>query len=304
MSEIQEHVNEIASSLASIYLSAPLTDIRLIQGKGEVNQVYAITANSRRAILRINDYSEFERFKKEEWCIESARANSIPTPKLLHVGSDDKCSYTLFEFISGDNGRTINDTNDTWYVLGKHLRLIHSIAVKGFGDTLSDITDGNTAQWQKYVEDNIRALRSTLLVEKGILTSTQTAKLQALFRELMSKNFSLGLNHGDYSLANTIISSDGTPYIIDWGSAQAHIVPHHDLAVILEESLGEEDKKYTALLSGYGMTRWDYEVIKEEILVLQLLDALDKVRWAIDKAPHRVEHHSIRLANFAKKTAL
>lgn len=299
-----EHISKVASTLAKDYLGSPLTDLWLIQGKGEVNQVYKVATTTNTAILRVNDYAEFKRFKKEEWCIKSARASNIPTPNLLHVGRDDECSYSLLEFIPGDNGQSINDTNDTWYVLGNYLRQIHNIPVIGFGDTLSDITEGSKTQWHKYVEDNISALQSKIINLDEILTNTQNAKLQDLFKNLLNKDFAFGLNHGDYSLANIIISSDGVPNIIDWGSSQAHIVPHHDLAVIIEESLSEKGEKYVALLSGYGTIRKDYEVIKEEIRVLQLLDAFDKVRWALDKAPNWIKHHKKRLAKFVQNAAL
>ena len=301
MSISQEHISQIASALAEDYLGAPMTDIRLIQGKGEVNQVYEIITHVNKAVLRVNDYAEFERFKKEEWCIKKSRANSIATPNILHVGHDEEYSYSLIEFISGENGQAIKDNSDTWYVLGKILHQIHSIPVSGFGDNLSDITNGNKARWYTYVEDNIRALESGILIEKELLTSTQANKLISLFKDLLNKDFEFGLNHGDYSLANIIIPNDGAPNIIDWGSAQAHIVPHHDLAVIIEESLDEEDEKYASLLSGYGTIRQDYEAIKEEIQVLQLLDALDKVRWAMDNAPNWIEHHKLRLMKFVKK---
>jgi len=304
MSNNQKHINEIASTIAMDKLGAPLTEIRLIQGRGEVNQAYEIITSLNKAILRVNDYAEFERFKKEEWCIKQAQTNSIPTPKCLFVGSDKECSYSLIEYISGDNGQVIKDTNDTWYVLGKLLHQIHSIPVSGFGDNLSDITDGNKAQWHIYIKDNIRALKSGILFEKELLTSTQVNKLISLFKDLLNKDFEFGLNHGDYSLANIIISNDGTHNIIDWGSAQAHVVPHHDLAVIMEESLSEKDEKYSALLSGYGTIRQDYEDIKEEIRVLQLLDAFDKLRWAMDNAPNWIEHHSLRLMKFVKKAEL
>ena len=142
------------------------------------------------------------------------------------------------------------------------------------------------------------------MIKKVLLTSALADKLISIFKELLNKDFKFGLNHGDYSLANIIISSDGTPNIIDWGSAQAHIVPHHDLAVIIEESLSENDEKYDSLLSGYRTIRQDYEAIKEEIRVLQLLDALDKLRWAIDNSPNWIEHYNLRLMKFVKKAKL
>ena len=87
MSISHKHINQIAPKLAVDYLGAPINDIRLIQGKGEVNQVYEIITTANKAVLRVNDYAEFYRFKKEEWCIKQARTNGIPTPNIYMLGT-------------------------------------------------------------------------------------------------------------------------------------------------------------------------------------------------------------------------
>lgn len=300
-----EHAKEVAGSLAESYINASLSNLRLIEGRGEVNQVYEIVAGRQKAVLRINDHAEYARYEKEQWCISAARAKGVPTPNVFCIGRDDECSYMLLEFVEGDNGPEINDTNDTWYALGKYLHLIHDIPVKGFGDNLMDITTSSSVQWKTYVQDNIRSLGSdSTFIDKELLTRAQAAKVQELFRNQQSKSFNFGLNHGDYSLANVMLNNVGVPNIIDWGSAQAHIVPHHDLAIILEESLDEDSDKYAALLSGYGMIRKDYVTIKSEIQVLQLLDVVDKIRWARDQSPQRLKYHVERLAKFVEKAEI
>lgn len=298
-----EYATHLATNLTKEVFSTELSDIQLIDSRGQVNQVYEVTAGHYKAVLRIHDHTEHARYQKEQWCIEATRSIGVSTPAILHVGRDEHYAYMFLEFISGANGRAISDTNDTWYALGHTLRLIHGIPVAGFGDSLAAITAGSSTQWQRYVEANIQALTSKTLTEQLGMSSEQATKLQELLKSLLTKHFSFGLNHGDYSLANTI-THDGIPYVIDWGSAQAHIVPHHDLAVILEESLAEDSEKYYALLSGYQMVRQDHETIKGEIKTLQLLDALDKVRWAMDRAPHRLGHHLGRFKRFVEQSGL
>ncbi len=295
-----EQAKEIAAELVRAQFHTELSDVRLIEGRGEVNQVYEVTADQHRAVLRLNEPAELGRYQKEQWCSVAAHKCGVPTPEVICVGSNEACAYMLLEFVHGSNGDAIADSNDTWYALGKNLRLIHSTPVAGFGDNLEAITSGSSVDWQQYVDGNIKALTDNSFIESIDLTKEQAIALQDLLTNLLAKKFSFGLNHGDYSLANTILTDDGVPYAIDWGSAEAHIVPHYDLAVIIEESLDEDSEKYAALLSGYGMIRQDYEVIREEIKSLQLLDALDKVRWAIDRAPDRTGHHMERLKTFLK----
>lgn len=303
MTADQEHVKQLATRLVKRYLGAELSGIELIEGRGQVNQVYTVSTSQHKAILRVNDRDELRRYQKEQWCMDSALSVGVVVPGVSCVGIDERYAYMLLEFIPGTNGEAIADTNDTWYALGKNLRLIHSIPVAGFGDTLEAITSGNTTQWQRYITDNVHALTNKSLTGELGLTENQVNGLRNLLDDLLAKEFAFGLNHGDYSLANTIMS-EGIPYVIDWGSAQAHIVPHHDLAVILEESLEEDSQRYASLLSGYQMMRQDYETIRDEIKILQLLDAIDKVRWALDKAPQRVKHHHNRFNKFMERARL
>lgn len=92
------------------------------------------------------------------------------------------------------------------------------------------------------------------------------------------------LSHGDLSLANTIMC-DNEAYLIDWGSAAGHIVPHYDLGVILTDSVSEDSKEFEQVLEGYELSREDFNKIKEEIKSLMLLIATDKVRWSLERSP-------------------
>lgn len=63
------------------------------------------------------------------------------------------------------------------------------------------------------------------------------------------------------------------------------MVPHHDFAVILEDSLDRDGPEFAALLGGYGMAFAEFQEIEREIMAVWLLRAVDKVRWAQDRAP-------------------
>ena len=84
--------------------------------------------------------------------------------------------------------------------------------------------------------------------------------------------------------------------VIDWGCAHGHLVPHYDLGVILAESLVEHGPEFVALLDGYGLdpTSFSREA-RADVFNLQALEAVDKVRWALDRNPTRLPALSGRM---------
>jgi aminoglycoside phosphotransferase (APT) family kinase protein len=299
MTDIDPHIALIAAKLAEQHLSGTLKSVEPITNKGEVNQVFILSTEVHKAVLRLNDLAELARFQKEQWCAQAAMAQSVPGAKVMVVDSDDTYAFMLLEFVDGRNGSAIPHSGELWSTLGQLLRQIHSIPVGGFGEKLDDILHGTRKQWEGYIRYNIESLTADdALIKRGILDVSQSRALRVLFEGLLSIDFSFGLNHGDFSLANVIVDGDSLPHIIDWGSAQAHVVPHHDLGVILDESLDADSAEFLSLLSGYEMIRADYEKIKEEIGWLQLLEAADQVRWALEKAPQRLDHCVGQLKKF------
>lgn len=296
------NIVELARDLLLSNFSASLINIIQILDKGEVNDVYLLESYSGKYILRVNSISEFERFKKEKWCYENASALGVKGPKVFSVGKYEAQAYMLMEFIAGENGEKIISDKKLWEKLGKYLHNIHLISVNGFGENLDDINNGTIDQWLNYIDDNFRSLVNQEFVNLEILDAETSQKLAEMFAELRLKDFTFGLNHSDFSLANIIVDELDNPYVIDWGNAQAHVVPHHDLSVILDETLQENSEGFEALLRGYGMTMDQYLEIKEEIIAIGLLEASDKLRWALDNAPEWVDHYKKRIQSLTSRT--
>jgi hypothetical protein len=77
----------------------------------------------------------------------------------------------------------------------------------------------------------------------------------------------------------------GRVNLLDWGSAEASIVPHHDLIQILKMNMLEVDpdgEQILAFLDGYGIPPAEFEQMMPELESLLVLRAFDKLRWAID----------------------
>lgn len=282
-----------------MHLSSNVLEIAQIHGRGEVNKVFKVKTKEGILILRINDVYEYSRFLKEGWCIDQAIKTGVSSPEALVIGKNNQYAYMLTRYIDGRNGTEIPSTQRTWKELGQNLAKIHRVTTRGFGESLEDMEHNTRANWEKYLDDNISALASgNEFLSTSTLSGAQAAELRRLFESLRKNEFQFGLCHGDYSLANTILT-DSKLWIIDWGSASSGVIPHHDFSVILDESLSEDGNEFKALLEGYGLSIDEFITIRKDMKILQLLETVDKLRWALDKSPKRVSHHKERLKKIA-----
>jgi aminoglycoside phosphotransferase (APT) family kinase protein len=128
----------------------------------------------------------------------------------------------------------------------------------------------------------------------GVLTKSQSKVVRSIFADLKSESFDFGLNHGDLSLKNVIVDESGKANLVDWGSAEASIVPHHDLIQLLKMNMIENDPDDAAIrsfLEGYGMPTSEFEQMRPTLGSLLLLRAFDKLRWALDSGIDGLESY-------------
>lgn len=286
-----ENIKNLIKSRVESLFNETIMDMQPVADPGAVNQVYIITTDKQKLIARINNVGELPRFKKEQWCIEQAAQAGVKGAEVLDVGGNEEYAYTLTSYIDGNRADQPGiDTTNVWRAIGENAKKIHSIPSKGFGENLEDITSGSLEKWQKYLDDNLRSLsEENEFLQKGIITSKQANTIREHITGLTHLSPKLGLSHGDLSLDNVIIDMGGEVNILDWGSAEGHLVPHYDLGVILNDSLTDDSGEFTQVLEGYGLSRGEYEAIKGQIMSLMMLIAFDKVRWHIDKAPEGAE---------------
>ena len=260
-----------------------------ILGKGSVNKVFIVETANAKVVVRINDNNAaLDEYTKEAWCIDKAAAKGVPVADVLVVGTFDEHAFMIQTYIAGDEARDSRfSRNSIWRQLGKYAKLIHSIQVAGFGLKMSDLTAGDSRQaWLEYLNYNIGSLNERdELLELNVLTESQSKIVRTIFENLKEKTFDFGLNHADISLKNVIVGESGKVNLIDWGSAEASIVPHHDLIEMLKMNMLEnapDHKEIRAFLDGYGISPIEFERMMPELEGLLLLRAFDKLRWAID----------------------
>jgi aminoglycoside phosphotransferase (APT) family kinase protein len=279
----------LASRIAVGLLDEPLVGATPLIGRGSVNKVFIVETVNQKVVVRMSDRGEaFEEYTKEAWCIERAAARGVPVPSVMSVGRYEGSAYIVLSYIEGDEGRASTAPKlSVWRELGKYAKLIHSIRVPGFGLRLSEITRGDARQsWLRHLEYNIESLtEDDPLLELKVLTRPQSRVIRRVFADLRGREFTFGLNHGDISLKNTVVDESGSVSLLDWGSAEAAVVPHHDIIQMLKMSMLEGDpcdEEVLAFLEGYGISPAEYERMMPELESLLVLRAFDKLRWAVE----------------------
>jgi len=280
---------QLASRITSSVLNEPLAEVTPVVGKGSVNKVFIVEAVNHKVVIRMSDRGDaLDKYTKEAWCIEHAAARGVPVPSVISVGRCEGNAYMIQSYIAGDDGIDSPAPKlGIWRELGKYAKLIHSIGVHGFGERLSDITGGDARKsWLRYLESNIEHLtENDPLIKLKVLTRLQSKLIRDAFADLREREFTFGLIHGDIALRNTIVDKRGGVHLLDWGSAEAGIVPHHDLIEMLMMNMMEgvpEDAQIQAFFDGYGISPAEFKQMTPELESMLVLRALNSLRWAID----------------------
>lgn len=278
----------ISRIVSRVKAETPLKISPLI-GKGSVNNVFLVETELSKLIVRTNGANSLDKYEKEKWAAERANEKQIPTPPILKTGVFENQAFSVQKYVEGIEGVSFTFNREfIWKKLGEYARRIHEIEVGGFGLSFRDMTTGDSRQgWLEYLEYNIASLNERdELLSLGVISKPHSKFFRKLFAGLKQRNFRFGLNHGDLSLKNTIVDGSGTIHLIDWGSAEASIVPHHDLIELLKMNLLENNPhsaEYSAFLKGYGFSGDDYAQIAADLKALSVLRAFDKLRWALDR---------------------
>ncbi len=287
---------DLARKITSEYLHHERFELTPILGKGFVNYVFAVNSVDSHLIVRMSKPEDAWRgetfYAKEAWCLQQAARLGIPSPDVLEIGKFDGCPYMIQSLVPGVNGEDVaTQPERIWFKLGEYASRIHSVELDGFGENLADFDRGNAlAAWHGFVDYNLNSLTDAdPLLQLKVYTPDQRYAILRIFSDLRRRPFRFGLSHNDLALRNTIFDEhENTVYLLDWGSAEAHIEPHYDLCEVLRWH-APQSVAFCAFQQGYGMSDIELACILPEVQMLTLIKAFDLTRWAIDRCPERVE---------------
>lgn len=257
---------------------------------GVVNDVCVVGPPHDRHVIRARDgVSALAEFEREAWCADAARRAGILTPATVLWGVEGRVSYSVQEWMPGVSGEA-RRSDDLWRFLGECARAIAGIDLTRAPDGLflrfgRDLADA----WSAHLAYNLTQLTpADPLIRLGVYDETDRPALRAMVDTISDERVAFGLAHGDLALRNLIISPDGEPVLIDWGSAATGPVPSTDLIGLLrnrDEQQNPTDREIDAFIVGFAA---DPSAVRVALRDLRVLHSLDIVRWAPDAAPERV----------------
>ncbi|MBC7804871.1 MAG: phosphotransferase [Akkermansiaceae bacterium] len=283
-----------ASEIVAAFTGDVVRTASPIIGKGSVNKIVVCgTERGEPIVVRMSSAEDEGRglsfYEKERWCIEEAAKRGVPGPTVLAIGRWGTRPYMIQTLVPGISGEeSALGSQHVWHALGRHAKIVHSISLDGFGEMLDQFHCGDAQQkWHDFVHYNICSLTpDDELPRLQVYAPEQQDTIRRVFENLLTPSFRFGLNHGDLSPRNVLIDADATVHLLDWGSAEAHIVPHYDfLHIVPWDDLQNEN--FRAFLEGYEMSEAMFARILPELRSLLLLKSFDLTRWAIDRCPER-----------------
>jgi len=262
--------------------------ITAVVDSGWTNHVHVVHSPDPTHVIRFAiDAAAEDKVEVEAWALTQAAAHGIPSPGVVATGELHGVPYLVQEFVAGARGPDRRSLQ-LWRTLGGYARALHTIPVD---DSTPEGLFGRDLPkaWRSHLEYNLDELTADdPLIRLGVYTPAQQAGIWDRIAALVSTDLVLGLAHGDLSLNNVLVPDTGPPVLIDWGSATTGPSPWDDVVRVRRNRVrdGMSDPEWSAFADGCGATPHDVATTVEE---LTLLSCLDLVRWALDRAPDRLD---------------
>lgn len=268
----------------------PQSPLIPLRGLGSVNHVFVLGTDPQRYVVRLPiDELRHDEFGVEQWCLKEAPKHGIPSPRVIARGDVSGTPYLVLVYVDGARCDEQCDL-EVWETLGRYGQLAHTIDYTAGPDQLFTRfgRDPDDA-WRRHLHYNLEQLTETdHLIALGVYPSTKQQRIRAMVNELLTHNFVHGLRHGDLAPRNLLMSVDDGPVLLDWGQATVGPIPHGDLLAAMRSHLVEgqptaEELDVFSLALGTPLRE-----IRDVLEHLLVVDALDRVRWALDNRPDRL----------------
>lgn len=259
-----------------------------LRGLGSVNHVFCLGSGAERHVVRVPiDGLRLDEFEVEHWCLDQAVDHGIPSPTVVGRGDVSGTPYIVLTYVEGS---VPSGDLASWETLGRYGRLAHEFEWTSGPDGLFTRfgRDPDDA-WGRHLLYNVDQLTEIdPLIELGVYPVSDQPRLRDMVNELLDHEFTHSLRHGDLAPQNLLVTPHGSPVLLDWGQASVGLIPHGDLLAAYRSHLYEGHptaRQLEVFSSALGEPLNELRATLDRLVVVE---ALDKVRWALDKRPDRV----------------
>ncbi|WP_299312249.1 fructosamine kinase family protein [uncultured Aquimarina sp.] len=189
---------------------------------GDINEVFLLTTNDRKVVVKINNNSKFrEMFKAEARCLkELTDVGVFIIPGVLEFGEHNDITFLVLDYI--EEGKKVKNF---WSVFGEKLATLHKNSKSCFGFE-SDNYIGSLPQYNSkyssasefYIAQRLQP-QFALAMQKGFSFKNLDSFYENTKAEIPSEASSL--IHGDLWSGNFISAVNGYPCLIDPAVAYA-----------------------------------------------------------------------------------
>ena len=183
--------------------------------------------------LKVNTNNDaLEMFRAEQkGLLAIEETATIAVPKVHLVDVYDNKAYLLMDYVDSKSA-----SGNDYKALGTQLAKLHLNQKDKFGFTsdnfIGSLPQSNTQHsdwsnfyWHERIAPQLELAKQSKLLKATEMISEQTAI--SVFEELLGKDVSPSVLHGDLWAGNYLIAADGTPYLIDpatyWGHSMGDI---------------------------------------------------------------------------------
>lgn len=213
-------MNELTISIIEDQLNCKINRIDSISG-GDISNAFKIkTKDQNSYFVKCNSNPKAsDMFLREKQGLESiSKCQQIKVPQVMALIESQNEAVLVLEYIHSKTP----DSSD-FEQLGRQLAKLHECTNTFFGfefdNYIGELKQINTPQqqWPAFFSENRLQVQLKLAGQKGLLSELEIPSLDTLKSTLKSliPNEQASLLHGDLWSGNYLISTTGTPYLID-----------------------------------------------------------------------------------------